>query len=320
MRGRRRVAFTTALLLVLAMSVAIGLRYRSDLRASRVAVTGGRVVDTACGRIEYAARGEGPPALMIHGAGGGYDQGLRFAQLVGGGFRWIAPSRFGYLGTPLPEAASTPMQADAHACLLDALAVNQVVVIGVSAGGPSALQLAIRHPERVSALVMMSAVSRRDPPRHPLSEFAFRLVLTRDFPFWVMNTVARPTLAAMLGVDRETQARLSARDAAWVDEMLVRIHPVEARRAGILFDMGRLVEDPPYPLAQIRTPTLVVHARDDALVPVAHAQHAARRIPAARLLLLEDGGHIGYPFRSGVVGDVRAFLERHVPIAPPPQL
>jgi pimeloyl-ACP methyl ester carboxylesterase len=315
MKAGMRIALATAIGLVL-VSLAIAPRYRSDLRASHEAITGGRIVDTACGPIEVATRGEGPPVLMIHGAGGGYDQGLLFAQALGGEFRWIVPSRFGYLGTPLPEDASTPLQADAHACLLDALGIDRVAVVGVSAGGPSALQLALRHPERVTGLAMLCAVSRRDPPRGPVADFAFRLVLTRDFPFWVMNTAARPALAAMLGVDRETLARLPPQDAALMNQALARIHPVAERRAGIVFDMGRLVADAPYPLERIRTPTLVVHARDDALVPVGHAENTAAGIRGARLVLLEEGGHMGYLFQSGVLSEIRGFLDARAPAAP----
>jgi pimeloyl-ACP methyl ester carboxylesterase len=311
MKRRTRIAGTTALLLALLLSVgAVGARYRSDLRASREATTGATIAETACGPIEYATRGEGPPALMIHGAGGGYDQGLLLAQALGGELRWIVPSRFGYLGTPMPGDASTPMQADAHACLLDALGIQRAAVVGLSAGGPSALQLVLRHPERSTALVMMCAVSRQDPPRGPLAELAYRVILTSDFPFWIMNTLARSTLTAMLGVDRETQARLSPRDAELIARMLASIHPVAARRTGILFDMDRLVEGP-YPLERIRAPTLVVHARDDALVPVGHGEHTARGIPGARAILLEEGGHMGYAFQSGVLSEIREFLERH---------
>src|SRR3712207_2875230 len=87
--------------------------------------------------------------------GGGYDQGLIVGQaFVGSGYRLIALSRFGYLHTPLPADSSPVTQADAHAALLDALKIQQVTIVGVSDGGPSALQFALRHPERVSALVL----------------------------------------------------------------------------------------------------------------------------------------------------------------------
>jgi CubicO group peptidase (beta-lactamase class C family) len=52
---------------------------------------------------------------------------------VGEGFRIIAPSRIGYLRIPLPQDASPAAQADAYACLLDALNISKVAVVGVSA-------------------------------------------------------------------------------------------------------------------------------------------------------------------------------------------
>ena len=96
--------------------------YQRDISQARERVsTGSQEAQTPCGPIEYAAIGAGKPVLVVHGAGGGYDQGLDIAKpLVDGGFRVIAMSRFGYLGTPLPIDASAAAQADAHVCLLDA--------------------------------------------------------------------------------------------------------------------------------------------------------------------------------------------------------
>jgi len=111
------------------------MNYRSDIRAAKERVmSGSQIIETRCGPIEYATMGEGLPMLVVHGAGGGYDQGLWIARdNVGEGFRIIAPSRFGYLRTPLPLDASPAAQADAHACLLDALNISKVAVLGVSA-------------------------------------------------------------------------------------------------------------------------------------------------------------------------------------------
>src|SRR5262249_61340482 len=69
-------------------------------------------------------------------------------------FRIIAPPRFGYLRTPVPADASNMAQVDAHACLLDALKLDRVAVLGASAGAPSAMQFCLRHVERCSALVL----------------------------------------------------------------------------------------------------------------------------------------------------------------------
>ncbi|HET6371293.1 MAG TPA: alpha/beta hydrolase, partial [Nitrospiria bacterium] len=111
-------------LLILMLSI-VYPRYRRDIRRARERVsTGSRIAETSCGPIEYAVAGEGIPVLVVHGAGGGFDQGLDISMpLVQNGFRLIAMSRFGYLRTPLPEDASAAAQADAHAALLDALNV-----------------------------------------------------------------------------------------------------------------------------------------------------------------------------------------------------
>jgi len=73
------------------------------------------MVATARGPIEYAVQGHGIPVLAVHGAGGGYDQGLLVAgNAFGEGYQVIAPSRFGYLRTPVPPDVSPAAQADAH--------------------------------------------------------------------------------------------------------------------------------------------------------------------------------------------------------------
>ena len=67
----------------------------------------------------------------------------------------IAPSRFEYLGTPIPADTSPAAQADAHVALLSVLEIDKAVVVGVSAAARSAIELALPHPDRVSALILI---------------------------------------------------------------------------------------------------------------------------------------------------------------------
>jgi pimeloyl-ACP methyl ester carboxylesterase len=155
--GRAAIAFITVSLVIVAEVCVTVIAYQRDLTARWNEVgRRGFLLQTAAGPIEYAEQGTGYPLLSIHGAGGGYDQGLMIvADLVGEGFRVIAPSRFGYLGTPIPNDTSAAAQADAHAAVLDALKVDRAVVVGTSAGARSAVEFAIRHPRRVTALVLL---------------------------------------------------------------------------------------------------------------------------------------------------------------------
>src|SRR5918998_17378 len=148
--ARIRVRRAVSVLVGLLVAGLFGLAYTTyhrDLQHARARVsTGSYMVQTPCGPIEYALAGDGPPVLVVHGAGGGYDQGLEFGEpLVHRGFRIIAMSRFGYLRTPLPTDAAASAQADAHACLLDALKIRRAAVVGGCAGAPSSMQFALRH-------------------------------------------------------------------------------------------------------------------------------------------------------------------------------
>ncbi|HVJ29391.1 MAG TPA: alpha/beta fold hydrolase, partial [Gammaproteobacteria bacterium] len=199
MHGSKHKLGLGVLALAIAGATASYGLYRRDLAAARARlVDASELVTTPCGPIEYAAVGTGPPILLVHGAGGGFDQGLAIgAPLAVHGHRVVAMSRFGYLRTPLPADASAAQQADAHACLLDALRLERAAVVGVSAGAPSALQLVVRHPERVSALVLMvpaAFVPRpggAEPVRTPPGTLRlFDTALRSDFLFWATRRVA----------------------------------------------------------------------------------------------------------------------------------
>ena len=91
--------------------------YRGEIVVAEARVSSGsRIVDTPCGPIEYALIGKGAPVLLVHGAGGGFDQGLEFGRpLAERGFTVIAMSRFGYLRTPLPADASPAISSVSNA-------------------------------------------------------------------------------------------------------------------------------------------------------------------------------------------------------------
>ena len=156
MRRSQRAVFAAIALLAAGFVAWTYAAYRGDMQRARARVSvGSEVAQTRCGPIEYAVAGDGPPILFVHGAGGGFDQGLDFGGPLASDFRVVAMSRFGYLRTPLPLDASPAVQAEAHVCLLDALGIERAAVIGGSAGAPSSLELAVRYPERVSSLVLI---------------------------------------------------------------------------------------------------------------------------------------------------------------------
>jgi len=283
--------------------------YRADIaRAYDRVADGGQVVETACGLVQYTEFGSGAPVLMIHGAGGGYDQGAYFAQLLGGGYRWIAPSRFGYLGTPVPEDASSELQADAYACLLNALDIDRVGVVGVSGGGPSALLFALRHADRTTGLVMIDAVSHSMPVRPAYLNTLFS-VFTNDFIFWSLTHISKGGLLAALGVPKADQKQLSAADLNEAYAFLDTILPMKPRRAGQVLEQS-MSEYNAAEIGQIGVPTLVVHARNDTLVGFDQGSYTAEMVTGAQFISMETGGHLAIMFgaNAGGLNSVRQFL------------
>lgn len=301
-----RLVAVIAVLAILVLSACVYAAYARDIDEARRRVsTGSQVVETACGPIEYAEVGSGDPILFIHGAGGGFDQGLDIgAPLAARGFRVIAMSRFGYLRTPLPADASPEAQAEAHACLLDALNVERAAVIGLSAGGPSAMQFALKYPQRTSALVLMVAAAyprsqtQTEGGAAPAQTSAavrtmVDAMLRSDFLFWAAPRLAPVAVdEAFLGTPTDVIDRASAADRAAVEQTLEHLLPFSARRLGVLNDAGNENPLPRYDLEHIRAATLIISTADDGYGTGPGARYSADHIPGARLIMYPNGGHL----------------------------
>jgi len=318
---RRHAALRWTILLVIGAAVVaaviIYLVYRHDLRAieERV-VAGSEIADTAHGPIEFASWGGGPPALIVHGAGGGYDQGRLLAQsFAGDGFRWIAPSRFGYLRSPMPSDASTAAQADAFSELLDTLGIERIAVVAVSGGVPPALKFAERYPQRTAALVLISSApytpftaAEQDLP---VPAWVYQLLFSSNFPYWALQKVAPSSLAAIYDVTPTLREQLTPEDAASVEAMVDAFQPVTRRTAGVANEGAAIDPDARYALETITAPTLVIHARDDGINPFAVGARTAERIPGAEFMVLNSGGHLSLGHRAEIQARVKAFLRKH---------
>lgn len=286
----------------------VARRYRLDREAAyaRLAAVDRTAVVTRFGAVEYADRGSGDPLLAVHGFFGGCDEALLSVRGLAAGRRVIAPSRFGYLGSSMPAGATVAGQADAFAALLDALGIARLDVVAISSGATSAFQFALRHPDRVKHLAVISgnmpgSATAVAPPR------AARLVF-RDVPMWALKVFARPVLLRQIGVPDGFP--LAAGDKRIVRDLIDSFFPVALKTEGVAFDA--FVADPDvnnYQLEALTMPTLLVHATDDPLVSYETSQRAAARIPSARLVSIERGGHLILGGHREAIGhEVAAFL------------
>lgn len=287
----RWIAISFSAIVVVVIGAAI-----VDLRQAYARIAdASTVIASPYGAIEFKRMGSGPPVLVVHGSGGGYDQGELIAQAVlGKQFQWITPSRFGYLRSTFQEGATFEDQARAYAHLLDTLGLNRVAVVAMSHGGPSALLFAALYPDRVSSLTLLSCGVASSTANEQASANQKGSALTRifqyDLLYWFVSNLLRDQLMELMGANKTAVNGLTAEQQQLIERLIDYMNPVAPRAAGVLFDNRAAL--PNERIAAIRSPTLVVHAKDDTLQLYRNAEYALATIPGSRLLSFDKGGHL----------------------------
>ncbi len=297
------------------------------------------VAQTSRGPVEYARQGAGPVLLVLHGGLGGWDQALFLGQDLRAEtcFTVLAPSRLGYLRTPLSTGTTPEEGADAMAALMDKLGMAEAAVLGLSGGGPTALAMALRHPRRVRALVMMAAITgQHTQPQQTTNEWAARVLfsgaadLLLDFATWVvfihMIRLAPRFMVRRMFRSTETfdKDRIDQRvrevfkhraQWTWMHRLFDCALPLSVRKVGLDNDLKQFARLGVYPVERIECPTLVVHGRYDGNVPFSHAEFVGQNVPGARMFVLETCGHLLWMSDEADAArqEVMSFLHEHMP-------
>jgi 3-oxoadipate enol-lactonase len=233
----------------------------------------------------YAIEGTGPRVLFISGTGSDLrNRPNVFDSPLAGAFQILAYDQRGLGRSAVPAGPySMADYGDDAAALLDALGWGPVPVVGVSFGGMVAQELALRHPDRVSALVLCcTSAGGAGGASYPLHELA--------------------SLPEQQRIVRQLEISDLRRDADWR-----RQHPDQFQRllaqtrasvradrneTGAALQLGaRAGHDTWARLPEIAVPVLVAGGRYDGIAPVANQEALAARIPGAELQLFE-GGHL----------------------------
>jgi pimeloyl-ACP methyl ester carboxylesterase len=245
-----------------------------------------RVVDVGGRETVVYEGGEGRPLVFLHG--GGIVEGVDCFVPLTEGFRFLAPQMPGFGGTALePALGGIDDLVEHNARLLDALGVEQIVLVGHSLGGWAAASFAAAHPRRVSRLVIAAAYGL-DTPEHPIAN-------------------------ARAMAPGELYRALSSDPAVWEGRLPDGPDPVfEEARAREARSLGGLVGGPFDPsleakLATLRMPLLIQWGDDDQIVPFAHLEAWRRALPDAGIDVYGGAGHLLYWERPDAVAAVAAF-------------
>jgi len=264
-------------------------------------------MSTALGDLDCLVVGDGPPVLVVHGSPGGHDAGLAMARfLVADGFQAIVPDRPGYFATPLSSGETPDQQADLFVGLFDALGIEKAGVLCWSGGGPSSYRLAVRHPDRLTALVSVAAVSRRYV--YAGESGAEKLIMGTGFGRSVLHLMAKYTPEKLVSATiasegdltkeqiRQRVAQIMAdpeKEKFTLDLALAANHS-GPRKAGFDNDIRQFGEIDSLELDRIKAPCLLVQGTADADVDPEYSRFAAARIPGVELVELDTGTHLAF--------------------------
>jgi 2-hydroxy-6-oxonona-2,4-dienedioate hydrolase len=322
-RGRRRTAPLVwggvTLLVLAAVSAAVFSGFRSDMAEQYARIAQGfELWESPEGTVQYARR-EGqaslPPVLVVHGSGGGFDQGSEIAGLLIDGSRgWVAPSRFGYLRSSVPKRCTARDQAEVLFLLMAHLGYSRFHVLAMSAGGAAGVELALAHPEAVLSLTLLSAgVSPQKSATQTEANGngdALSRIVSGDFPYWLATHLLRRQMIGFIGVPAPVFDSMDKEEQGKVLETIEIMNPASERARGIGID--RAIALPGNRMAGVRVPTLIFHASDDKLQVPGNANDAHRLIPGSRLVNFDRGGHLALVVHRRAIGvELGGFLGSH---------
>lgn len=252
------------------------------------ALEAGKIIDVGGVRTRYHEAGEGPPVVLIHGSGPGASAWANWRitlPALAERFHVYAPDLLGYGQTapPADNRYGKRRWVDHVSAFLDAVGITRAHVVGNSMGGALALALAVEQPARVDRLVMMGSVGVSFPLTEGLaavwgyqpSEDGMRRLVVDYFAY-------NPALAT----DDLVRLRHEASIAPGVQEAFAAMFPPP---------LQQYIEDLTIPdelIRQVQAPTLLVHGREDRVVPLAQTSwRLLQLLPRAELHVFGQCGH-----------------------------
>lgn len=272
-----------------------------------------RWVEVAGRPVNVVELGAGPPLLFVHGLSGSWQNWLETLPHLARSHRVVAFDLPGFGASPLPaERITISGYARIVDELCDALGIDAAAVVGNSMGGFVAAELAIRFPQRVERLVLVSSAGLSSDAlrRQPLLTSARVLAATSGWTASKVETFARrPGLRRILL--RYIFHHPDRLPAALAFEQLQG-----SGKPGFLPALDALLS---YPIRdrvpEIACPTLIVWGTHDRLVPLRDASEFERLIPNARKVVFPDTGHVSMLERPA---RFNALLEAFVDEEPAP--
>jgi 2-hydroxy-6-oxonona-2,4-dienedioate hydrolase len=140
----------------------------------------------------------------------------------------------------------------------------------------------------------------------------FETALKSDFLYWLALHIVPDTVIGSILATPPVEARNAERtEQERVQELMMRILPVSARRLGLVNDAKVTSTLPRYELERINAPTLIISLKDDRFGTYAGARYTAEHIPGARFVGYDRGGHVWVGHNQEVLEEAARFFQEH---------
>ncbi|SMF92476.1 Pimeloyl-ACP methyl ester carboxylesterase [Paenibacillus uliginis N3/975] len=251
--------------------------------------------------IEYSIVNKGgSPILVMHGGHSNCNEEFGYTELEQQGYSILTPSRPGYGKTSPNNGLNLSTACNSYIELLNHLKLDKVHVIGISAGGPSAIYFTSKYQERVKSLTLQSAVSKewltpKDKEYkaaqmlfHPsLEKYTWKLLssMINIFPKFIFKQMA-PSFSKLSYA--ELKSHISDEDINKFKEMIER----QRSGQGFFIDLSQTGNITLSDLQSIKCPTLILHSQNDRAVSIEHAYNAHNNISNSKLCILNTWGHL----------------------------
>jgi pimeloyl-ACP methyl ester carboxylesterase/putative sterol carrier protein len=293
------------------LAVRLQTLFRPYRRARKAADLDQVEVEVGGVRLSCYVAGQGTPLLLLHGLGASKITWLPILSALAEHHRVIVPDLPGHGESDKPVGDYSPrFYARVMRYLLDEMDVEQAVVLGNSMGGRIALELALRSPGRVAALVLLD-------PAVPGLRWRYVLGFTRVFPTEI-GAIPFPLRSRLMEI---AIRRLFADPGRLPDEAFslaaqefIRIYRDPRARMAFFASLRHIMTERPEPffasLRRIRQPALVILGARDRLVPQRLGVRLARLMPNAKLVVLPGVGHVPqFEATKVTLRRIRSFLD-----------
>ena len=261
-------------------------------------------------RLRVADAGTGPALLLVHGLTASHAVWEPTLAEFAHGWRVIAPDLPGHGESDKPDAPYTiDFFAGVMRSLMRELGVHEAVVAGSSLGGQVALELAAWYPTFTRALVLVAPAVGYSAAMRPVGQ--------------ALQVVARPgvlraSLAQLFQQNFHDRRRIGHVTRRRILEERLTADDFPAFARAVARSLGGVLTAEPQPFERVTQPVLLVWGRQDRLVPLRRSDRLLRRLPQARLHVLERCGHLPMleqptAFNRTLAGFLRVALDEPFP-------